>query len=69
MMLENRKTGRVRGCLIPLLSVLGFILLCFLFCEGVYLIGHVTTGGGTTISPQTTPTPGSMLIPLIPYIF
>jgi hypothetical protein len=69
MMLENRKTGRVRGCVIPLLSVLGFILLCFLFCEAVYLIGHVPSGGTTTIIPDTTPTPGSMLIPLIPYIF
>jgi hypothetical protein len=58
MMLEQRKTGPVRGCVIPILSLIGFIILCFLFCEVVYLLGNVGTG-------TTTTTTGGMLIPFI----
>jgi hypothetical protein len=59
MMLEQRKTGPVRGCVIPILSLIGFIILCFLFCEVVYLLGNV--GTGTTTITET----GGMLIPFI----
>jgi hypothetical protein len=58
MMLERKKSGVFRGCVVPLLSVIGFIILCFLFCEVVYLIGNV---GGST----TTTSTGGMLIPFI----
>ena len=58
MMLEQRKTGPVRGCVIPILSLIGFIILCFLFCEVVYLLGNV--GTRTTITET-----GGMLIPFI----
>jgi hypothetical protein len=58
MMLEQRKTGPVRGCVIPILSLIGFLILCFLFCEAVFLLGHVETGTTTTET-------GGMLIPFI----
>ena len=57
MMLEQRKTGPVRGCVIPILSLIGFIILCFLFCEVVYRLGNVGTGTSTST--------GGMLIPFI----
>jgi len=57
MMLESKKTGRIRGCVIPILSLIGFIILCFLFCLVIYQVGHVGSTTGTST--------GGMLIPFI----
>ncbi|MFL5735380.1 MAG: hypothetical protein ACJ78Q_19650 [Chloroflexia bacterium] len=65
MMLENKKTGFFRGCIVPILGLVGFIILCFLFCEVVYLLGNV--GTGTTVQPTTTDT-GGMVLSLLPFL-
>ena len=49
MMLERKRSGPIRGCVVPVIGLIGFIVLCFVFCEVVFLLGNpsarATTGG------------------------
>ncbi len=38
MMIEQKKAGPVRGCLLPILGLLGFIALCYVFCLVLFLL-------------------------------
>ena len=46
---EKKKSGPVRGCLIPLLSVVGFLALCFVFCFVLFTLNKAVapSAGGT----------------------
>ena len=61
MMLQRKTEGPVRGCLVPILAVLGFILVCYLFCFVLYLLNT------PFLTPTTTTTEGGMVI-LMPFI-
>ena len=35
---EQKKTGPIRGCILPLLGLVGFIALCYVFCYVLFLV-------------------------------
>jgi hypothetical protein len=49
-----RRQGIFRGCIVPLVAVVGVLAACFFFCEVLFLLNQ---GGGTTVSPIPIPTP------------
>ena len=52
---NQRKTGPIRGCLLPILGVVGFLALCYALCFVIYLLNiPFTQPGGTS---------GGMLLP------
>jgi hypothetical protein len=60
MMLRKKKEGPVKGCLVPILALLGFILACYLFCFVLYLLNIPFFTPGVT-----TPEGGMILLPFV----
>jgi hypothetical protein len=57
MMIANKKTGVVRGCIVPILSVIGFVALCFVFCFVLYTLN-------TAVAPNANSNGGFLPIPI-----
>jgi hypothetical protein len=38
-----RKQGFVKGCIVPILVIVGIFAACFLFCSGIYYINDLST--------------------------
>ncbi len=45
---KKKKDGPIKGCLIPLLAVVGLLLVCFLFCTVLFQLNQATGNGGNT---------------------
>jgi hypothetical protein len=56
MMLARKKEGPVRGCLVPLLAVIGVLAVCYVFCFALYLLNSTYV---STVSNE-----GGMLLPI-----
>ena len=48
----GQKTGFFRGCIVPVLGVIGFILLCFVFCEVIFLVGSSNSNSNSGTGGQ-----------------
>jgi hypothetical protein len=49
MLLRKKvKENPLKGCLISLLTLVGLLLACFLFCTVMFQLNQATTGTGTT---------------------
>ena len=40
MMLRQKKTGPVRGCLIPFATLVGVLALCYVFCFVLFTLNN-----------------------------
>ena len=50
MMQQNKKKATpLQTCLIPLLGFIGFIALCFAFCEVVFLLGNTSASNNSSL--------------------
>jgi hypothetical protein len=45
---KKTKENPIKGCLVSLLAVVGFILVCFLFCTLIFQLNQAATPGNTT---------------------
>lgn len=50
---QRRKSGFVRGCLLPIVSTLGVIAACYILCSVLFVLN----GGQLSFAAPTTPTP------------
>ncbi len=72
---QTKKQGAVKGCLIPILGLVGFIAGCYLLCSGLFVLngGQLSFAAPkpTAIpaeipadvppTPEETPTPSSFI--------
>ena len=45
---KSRGRGLVTGCILPILGLVGFIALCYVFCFVLFQLGSPGAQGGTT---------------------
>lgn len=56
---QKKKQGVLRGCLIPIASLIGFIAGCYLLCSGLFVLN----GGKLSFAsaqPTAVATPGAL---------
>jgi hypothetical protein len=46
---KKTKESPIKGCLISLLALVGFIIACFLFCTLMFQINNASNGGSTQL--------------------
>ena len=46
---KKTKENPIKGCFISLLALVGFIIVCFLFCTLIFQINSATNSGSTQV--------------------
>ncbi len=49
MMSSRKKEGPIRGCVIPILAVIGLIAMCFLICFVVFTLNRASLPSQTSM--------------------
>ncbi len=56
MLSEKKKTGFAGGCIVPILAVVGFVALCYVFCFAIYLLNTSVVSNGSSTGGMLLPT-------------
>jgi hypothetical protein len=46
---KKTKENPIKGCLISLLALVGFIIVCFLFCTLIFQVNSASNSGSTEL--------------------